>query len=331
MLRWTASGVMAALLLPLQMAAQRGGPIAESLLPPIPRSAPEILSRASFGRETFGGETFRSESFARESPLRAFDARDAIAPEAFMRASVDHESFGRLAFARASNARGDGRPRSADVWKVAMFAGSATALAFTTVDRRVDAWTRRASVRDNATLQSLSDAGDALGYVALGAGPVTYFLGRARGDSGTTVLGLRTTESVVLSGIAITAIKALSGRTRPYASADNSPSRWKFLGGVRSDSTRSFASGHTALTAAAAVTLAAEWRRQGSRGWKTVGPPLVYALASLAAGSRIRDRQHWMTDVVSGAGIGVLSALVVRRWHDAHPQSALDRALLRQP
>jgi membrane-associated phospholipid phosphatase len=306
MLRWTVSGVMAVCLLPLQMAAQTGRPIAVSLLPPAPLNTslfpPLPVIAPSFLPTPIAATVLPPTPVAVwHLSVAPFGARDAL------------------------------QPRPADIWKVATFAGTAAALAFTTVDRRVDAWTRRASVRDNATLQSLSHAGDALGYVALGAGPVTYLLGRARGDSGTTVLGLRTTESVMLSGIAITAIKALSGRTRPYASADNSPSHWKFLGGVRSDSTRSFASGHTALTAAAAVTLAAEWRRQGSRGWKTVGPPLVYALASLAAGSRIRDRQHWMTDVVSGAGIGVLSALVVRRWHDAHPRSAIDRALLRQP
>ena len=79
------------------------------------------------------------------------------------------------------------------------------------------------------------------------------------------------------------------------------------------------------MSAAAAVTLAAEWRRQGVGGWKTAGPPLVYALASLTAGSRVRDRQHWMSDVVAGAAVGMASALIVRRWHDAHPGSRIDR------
>jgi membrane-associated phospholipid phosphatase len=216
--------------------------------------------------------------------------------------------------------------RRADLWKTAWFAATATAMI--PFDRRVDAWTRRASVQDNTTLRSLSNVGDALGYVALGAGPATWVLGRARGDSGTAMLGFRTTEAVVLSGAVISAIKVVAGRTRPFASADNSPAHWKLFGGFRSDSTRSFASGHSALTAAAAVTLAAEWRRQGLRGWKTAGPPLAYALASLAAGSRIRDRKHWITDVVSGAGIGMVSAVVVRRWHDAHPRSRLDRVFL---
>lgn len=218
-------------------------------------------------------------------------------------------------------------PRRADSWKLGGMA--ALALGVATIDRRGDAWARRTSVQDNGTLEALSQVGDVTGsYAASGVGPATWLLGRVRGDSGTAVLGLRTTEAVFLSGVAISAIKVLAGRTRPYATADYSPTHWDLFGGLRSDSTRSFASGHSALSAAAAVTLAAEWRRQGAAGWRTVGPPLVYALATLTAVSRVRDRQHWMSDVVTGAAVGMASALIVRRWHDAHPGSRIDRIFL---
>ena len=217
--------------------------------------------------------------------------------------------------------------RRADALKLGGFA--AAALLLSTADRRTDAWSRREAVRTDAALRALAPIGDVTGSrVSLAVGPATWLLGRARGDSGTAVLGLRTTEAVVLSGIAIGAIKAVAGRTRPYASVDRSPSHWDLWGGWRSDSSRSFASGHTALSAAAAVTLAAEWRRQGMRGWKDAGPPLAYALASLAGGSRIVDRQHWASDVAAGALVGVASALVIRRWHDRHPRSRIDRLLL---
>lgn len=223
--------------------------------------------------------------------------------------------------------RASAAPRRADGLKLGGMA--AVALIVASADRRGDAWARRPGVRDDATLRALSHVGDVTGtYAAVGVGPATWLLGRVRGDSGTAVLGLRTSEAVFLSGVTISAIKMLAGRTRPYASADNSPTHWDLFGGLRSDSTRSFASGHSALSAAAAVTLAAEWRRQGMQGWKTAGPPLVYALASLTAASRVRDRQHWLSDVVTGSAIGMASALVVRRWHDAHPRSRLDRALL---
>ncbi|MCC7052453.1 MAG: phosphatase PAP2 family protein [Gemmatimonadaceae bacterium] len=217
--------------------------------------------------------------------------------------------------------------RHGDVLKLGGMAAGALLIA--TADRRGDAWARRPGVQDDATLRRLSRAGDLTGtWVATGIGPTLWLLGRARGDSGTAVMGLRTTEAVAASGAVISAIKLLAGRTRPYASPDHSPAHWDFLGGLNSDSTRSFASGHSALAAAAAATLAVEWRRQGRSGWKTVGPPLVYALAAMTAGSRVRDRKHWLSDVVSGSAIGMLGAISVRRWHDAHPGNRLDRALL---
>jgi membrane-associated phospholipid phosphatase len=219
--------------------------------------------------------------------------------------------------------------RRADGWKLGGMAVLAGLVA--TADRRGDAWARRASVQDNDALRRLANVGDFSGkYGAIGIGPAMWVAGRVRGDSGTAVLGLRTSEAVVLSGVTIGILKAVSGRSRPYASAGNSPGNWDLFGGLRSDSTRSFASGHSALSAAAAVTLAAEWRRQGTKGWQTVGPPLVYALAGVAAGSRVRDRQHWLSDVVTGSAIGMVSAVVVRRWHDAHPRSRIDRSFLRR-
>ncbi|MBC7842455.1 MAG: phosphatase PAP2 family protein [Gemmatimonadaceae bacterium] len=217
----------------------------------------------------------------------------------------------------------------ADAWKLGGL--TAAALLVATADRRGDAWARHPGVQGDATLDVLSSIGDKSGViVAPAVGPALWLLGRARGDSGTAVSGLRTTEALLVSGATVTLIKLLAGRTRPFASADHSPTHWDLFGGFHSDSTRSFASGHAALAAAVAVTLAAEWRRQGTHGWQTVGPPSVYALATLTAASRVRDRKHWMSDVVSGAALGVLGALVVRRWHDAHPQSRIDRALLRQ-
>lgn len=202
------------------------------------------------------------------------------------------------------------------------------ALAVSTADRRGDAWARHPGVQNSGALDALSSVGNVTGStLSMGIGPALWLLGRARGDSGTAVMGLRTTESVIVGGVAVSAIKMIAGRTRPYASADHSPTHWDLFG-WRSDSAKSFASGHTTVAAAAAVALAAEWRRQGLRGWKTVAPPMAYALATLTAASRVRDRQHWMSDVVSGAALGMVSALVVRRWHDAHPTSWIDRLLL---
>jgi membrane-associated phospholipid phosphatase len=215
-----------------------------------------------------------------------------------------------------------------DSWTIAAL--SVAALSLAPLDRRGDAWARRPGVRDNRTLKALSAIGDFTGGVGgMAVGPTTWLLGRARGDSSTAVIGLRTTEAVVLGGVAASVIKVLAGRTRPYASADNSPTHWAFLGGVRGDNARwSFPSGHATVASAAAATLAAEWQRQGMRGWRTVGTPLVYSLATLVAGSRVRDRKHWLSDVAAGSALGVTSALAVRRWHDGRPNNWIDRRFL---
>lgn len=215
-----------------------------------------------------------------------------------------------------------------DAWLIGGLAASALAVA--PFDRRGDAWARQPGVRTNGTLRTLSAVGDVSGgYGGMAVGPVTYLVGRARGDSSLSVIGLRTTEAVFVGGVAVTAIKILTGRARPYASPDGSPTHWDFLGGISGDNARwSFPSGHATVASAVAVTLAGEWRRQGLRGWRTVGPPLVTSLAALVAGSRVRDRKHWFSDVAAGAALGTASALIVRRWHDARPVNWIDRAFL---
>ena len=289
--------------------------------------------RASLGALALLAGTSAATAQQSVAPLAAWPAPVAATPHVWR--AAPHAAAIRAA--QAAAIRGFAAPsfvplpalRVADGWKLGGIAVAALLVAH--ADRRGDAWARRPGVRDNDALQALARVGDLTGAGgSIGIGPAAWLLGRARGDSGMAVLGLRTTEAVTASGVMIVVIKAIAGRTRPYASADGSPTRWDLFGGRRSDSTRSFASGHSALAAAAAVTLAAEWRRQGRSGWSTAGPPLVYALASVAAGSRIVDRQHWLSDVLTGSGVGILNALLVRRWHDAHPGSRLDRALLRR-
>jgi membrane-associated phospholipid phosphatase len=204
--------------------------------------------------------------------------------------------------------------RRADVLRTGAWV-AATAVAFP-LDARIDRWSARRSVQEHRALRGLARVGDATGsYVSLGLGPALWAVGAARGDSGLRVMGQRTTAAVGVAFVTTGAIKVLAGRARPVAT-NNAPSDWNMLRGLRTDSLRSFSSAHSALSTAAAITLAAEWRRQGLRGWRTAGPPLVYALAGIAGGSRIRDRQHWASDVMMGAAVGTASALVTRRWLD---------------
>ena len=65
----------------------------------------------------------------------------------------------------------------------------------------------------------------------------------------------------------------------------------------------SFPSGHTAQAFLAASIVHAEFRDKSQ--WYGVG---AYALASSVAAFRMINNKHWESDVVAGAGVGILSA-----------------------
>jgi membrane-associated phospholipid phosphatase len=72
------------------------------------------------------------------------------------------------------------------------------------------------------------------------------------------------------------------------------------------DSTNAFPSGHTTV----AFALATSFAREIKGTWDDV---LFYALATTTAYARMHDNKHWMSDVVFGAGIGILSTRFIHR------------------
>ncbi len=68
----------------------------------------------------------------------------------------------------------------------------------------------------------------------------------------------------------------------------------------------SFPSGHTATAFVAAEFLRQEYR--GHSVWFGIGG---YAMGALIGASRVYNDKHWVSDVVTGAGIGILSTKVV--------------------
>jgi hypothetical protein len=65
----------------------------------------------------------------------------------------------------------------------------------------------------------------------------------------------------------------------------------------------SFPSGHTAEAFAAATFLHKEFGQ--GRPWLSV---FMYSVAGLVGGMRVMNNRHWASDIVTGAGIGILSA-----------------------
>lgn len=64
----------------------------------------------------------------------------------------------------------------------------------------------------------------------------------------------------------------------------------------------SFASGHTAQAFATATFMAKEYGEQNK--WYAVG---AYGMATAVGAMRILNNRHWVSDVLAGAGIGILS------------------------
>jgi len=113
--------------------------------------------------------------------------------------------------------------------------------------------------------------------------------------------GLRIGASVVLASVATEVVKFSLGRVRPYDTDDV----WDYK---PFSGNASFWSGHTALAFAFATSLSQEIHRT----WATVG---LYTLATGTAWSRVYGNQHWVSDVVVGAAMGIASAkLATGRW-----------------
>jgi membrane-associated phospholipid phosphatase len=111
-------------------------------------------------------------------------------------------------------------------------------------------------------------------------------------------------KSGVLASVVVLSLKETTGVLRPDGTARNS-----------------FPSGHTATVFVAATFLDKEYRDKSV--WYPIGG---YALASAVGAMRVLNNRHWISDVLAGAGIGMLSTNIVYlthrfRWSKKHPMA----------
>ena len=159
------------------------------------------------------------------------------------------------------------------------------------------------------------------------AGSTLYLAGLAVNDRRTQDLGLHSVESIMVGYVISGTIKAVAGRARPYASADNARN-FKPFRGLRSDDYRSFPSGH----ATAAFALASLVSSETSHWWpdtRWVIGPVMYGAATLTGVSRVYNNQHWASDVIAGAAVGTLTGIKLFRYQHSHPDNWLDKKFLR--
>jgi membrane-associated phospholipid phosphatase len=127
------------------------------------------------------------------------------------------------------------------------------------------------------------------GWVQGAAALFTYGVGRLYDSPKVTHTGSDLVRAQILNGLLVTGLKVTVDRKRPDG------------GGY------SFPSGHTAAAFASASVL------HGHFGWK-VGAP-AYSVAAFIAWSRMRDGQHWLSDLGAGATIGVIVGQAVTSGH----------------
>ena len=162
------------------------------------------------------------------------------------------------------------------------------------------------------------------------AGIVTYGAGRIFNAPTVTEVALHVTESVVLASVASQLIRGPLGRTRPYVSRDSDQYKFKPFRGFYGDSSfdyRSFPSIHTSSSMAVATVLSMEINRRNPDATPYVAP-VLFAAGMLPGLARIRLDQHWSSDVLAGAFMGVLSGYKVVNYSHGHPDNKFDKLFL---
>ncbi len=125
--------------------------------------------------------------------------------------------------------------------------------------------------------------------------------GLALKKPGLTRSGLRAVTSAALAGGVTAILKVSFGRERPIE-ADAQPLDFEPFSLSTDDA--SMPSGHTSAAFGFAASLAEDVHPL----WAKIG---LYALATGTAWSRVYNNQHWTSDVIAGAIVGISSAKIV--------------------
>ena len=108
--------------------------------------------------------------------------------------------------------------------------------------------------------------------------------------------------AIGLPGLFATIIKRLIGRARPYVGGHDDP--FAYMPFIWRPEYASMPSGHATTATAAAIAIGAVWPRLR---------PVMWLYALIIMFSRILINVHHPSDVIAGALVGVVGALLVRR------------------
>lgn len=172
------------------------------------------------------------------------------------------------------------------------------------LDENIKDWTQD---QKNSTTEDISTLAEHMGdgRYLLGAMGGFYLLGHATDDiraKRTALLGL---ESFVISGLLTQVVKFSFHRHRPKSG--DPYDTWD--GPSTSSNHLSFSSGHSAVAWSFATVVATEYRDT------PYVAPTAYALATLAALSRVHDNKHWASDIFIGSALGYFTSKAIMSYH----------------
>ena len=161
-------------------------------------------------------------------------------------------------------------------------------------------------------------------------GLALYGIGRLSRSPTLADVSFHMAEAVVVASVVSQVIRLPLGRERPIVEGNGGSDPFVFrpFRGLRSRDYRAFPSIHSSSGFAAAAVISGEVARRWPEARWYVSP-LVYGLAATPGLSRMYLNQHWASDVLMGAFIGIVAGQkVVRYNHETNPRNRIDRFFL---
>ena len=132
------------------------------------------------------------------------------------------------------------------------------------------------------------------------AGATVYGVGLFAENDEVRTLGRMIIQSLTYSGVSAMFVRMIAGRKRPPYTDDP----LNFIGFTTNNSYQSFPSGHTTVAFALSTVLAEYF----DSPWSRIG---FYGIAGLSATERLINNEHWFSDILLGAALGVVSGIHV--------------------